>query len=156
LAPQNTTWANGGWKTLLFCPNPANATHPGREIAGSVPPDHLILDLFWMPVVEPYAINEPLSTEGKVNLNYQIMPFNYLKRTTALRAVLQSVRITAMPHKWTNANNEVSYKGQNNPETLRYLVDRDQTLSQFDAFFAQYAPGNPDRGFFKSASQICD
>jgi hypothetical protein len=28
-----------------------------------------------MPVVEPYAISEPLSVAGRVNLNYQIVPF---------------------------------------------------------------------------------
>jgi len=109
-----------------------------------------------MPVVEPYAISEPLSTDGKVNLNYQIMPFSYLKRSTALRAVLQSVRVTAIPQNWTNVNKELSYKGQDNPENVRYLVDRDETLKQFDAYFAEYTPGAPEKGFFKSASQICE
>ena len=31
-----------------------------------------------MPVLEPYAISEPLSTAGKVNLNYPIAPFGYV------------------------------------------------------------------------------
>ncbi len=108
------------WCTLLFCPNPSandsNQTHPGFG-AGSgaasassgipgpmdyppytVPPDHLFLDNFWMPVVEPYAISEPFSTAGKVNMNYEIVPFgNYITRSTAVRAVLKSTRLMAIP-----------------------------------------------------------
>ena len=47
------------WETLLFRPQPG---HPGTQN----PPDHLIMDLFWMPVIEPYAISEPLATAGKL------------------------------------------------------------------------------------------
>ncbi len=36
--------------------------------------DYLLLDLFSMPVVEPYPISEPLSTAGRINMNYQIVP----------------------------------------------------------------------------------
>ncbi|MEI6035530.1 MAG: Verru_Chthon cassette protein A, partial [Verrucomicrobiae bacterium] len=45
----------GSWETLLFCPNPAGgkAKHRGWNDA---PRDHYLLDLFYMPVVEPYAI----------------------------------------------------------------------------------------------------
>src|SRR5690606_7568918 len=50
------------WQTLLFCPNPAGREtpagqeptmedHPGFE----VPRDHLLLDAFFMPAIEPYA-----------------------------------------------------------------------------------------------------
>jgi hypothetical protein len=67
-APQED-WSKSGWKTLLFCPNPAGAGHPGAQS----PPDHLLLDLFDMPVVESYAISEPFSTAGKVNLNYPMV-----------------------------------------------------------------------------------
>ncbi len=41
------------WQTLLFRPDPRK-DHPGSE----EPPDYLLLDLFWMPVIEPYAISE--------------------------------------------------------------------------------------------------
>jgi len=62
------------------------------------PPDYLMLDWFHMPVVEPYAISEPFSTAGKINLNARLMPFgNYIRRETALHALLRSVRVTAMP-----------------------------------------------------------
>ena len=108
------------WQTLLFRPAKSylpggssgaassSAVHPGAgvSVSGSQTgiaswpyttlPDHALLDLFWMPVVEPYPISEPFSTSGKVNLNYQIAPFTYITRKTALRAVLQSVKITAL------------------------------------------------------------
>ena len=138
-----------GWETLAFSPNPAGDEHPGL----TSPRDHLLLDLFTMPVVEPYAISEPFSTAGKVNLNYQIMPFGYLKRTTALRAALQSVRVTAIPQ-----NRYGDYKWSEDKPTLpnvRYLVDRDETLRAFEEFFAE-AKTNPSKGFFKSATEICD
>ncbi len=53
-------------------------------------PDYLMLDYFWMPVVEPYAISEPLSTAGKINMNFQIVPFTYIERSTGLYAVLET------------------------------------------------------------------
>ena len=55
------------WQTLLFRPaaEPVATPHPG-----SLPPhDHYLLDFFHMPIVEPYAISEPFSTAGKVNLD---------------------------------------------------------------------------------------
>jgi len=85
------------WQTLLFRPDPGG--HPGAED----PADHLLLDLFWMPIVEPYAISEPFSTAGKVNLNYQMIPFTYIERSTALRAVLQDEGLVAVPEdRWPN------------------------------------------------------
>ncbi len=82
------------WRTLLFCPYPAaDTSHPGF----TSPPDHLLLDNFWMPVVEPYAISTCMATAGKINLNDQIAPFTYLHRSTALRALLDDLRIPAIP-----------------------------------------------------------
>jgi uncharacterized protein (TIGR02600 family) len=151
LPAPHVPWAQAGWKTLLFCPNAAGPNHPGAQS----PPDHLLLDLFGMPVVEPYAISEPFSTAGKVNLNYPMVPFSYIKRTTALRAALHSLRVTAIPQNFTHGGNWLDYKGRQNNENLRYLVDRDETLKAFDAFFEQYKV-NKNAGFFKSASQICE
>jgi len=79
------------WQTLLFRPQ---AGHPGQNS----PADHLFLDLFWMPVVEPYAISEPFSTAGKVNLNYQILPFTYIERSTGIQAVLVNERLGTVPN----------------------------------------------------------
>jgi uncharacterized protein (TIGR02600 family) len=135
-----------GWETLLFSPNPAGDNHPGAK----TPKDHLLLDLFTMPVVEPYAISEPFSTAGKINLNYAIAPFGYLKRTTALRAALHPLRVTAMPQSVVDR-----YKSKDNPDNFRYLVDRDQTVRGFEEFFAGYKKDH-NKGFFKAASEICD
>jgi uncharacterized protein (TIGR02600 family) len=171
LAPQ-ADWDKAGWKTLLFCPNPTsvdpNIDPTGPNHPGSLnPPDHLFLDLFSMPVVEPYAISEPFSTDGKVNLNYQLMPFGYITRSTALRAALHSLRVTAIPNGLTKVTTtangsatELCYKTTNqqgvaNPENLRYLVDRDETVKGFDGFFDDFKT-NKNKGFFKSASQICE
>jgi len=103
-----TTDSNGhlqGWQSLLFNPAPAaDATngnyglkygsnkHPGA----ANPPDYLIMDYFWMPQIEPYALSEAFATAGKINPNYQIAPFGYIHRSTGLRAALKSVRLGAI------------------------------------------------------------
>jgi uncharacterized protein (TIGR02600 family) len=142
------------WQTLLFRPNfNASPAHPGS----ANPPDHLMLDLFQMPVVEPYAISEPFSSAGKVNLNWQIAPFSYIKRSTALRGVLYPEKITAVPTSnaylftlnpngingvgmWDNNNNRFNY---------RYNIDRDATMTLFEDRFST-------NGVFLTASQICE
>ncbi|PTX99408.1 hypothetical protein DB346_16305 [Verrucomicrobia bacterium LW23] len=150
------TGVNAGrpWQTLLFCPNPrAGDSH---FALASGPPDHLVLDLFHMPVVEPYAISEPFSTAGKVNMNYRIVPFRHITRSTALRGVLKAVKLTAVP------GSEVArYKGQGSngmaPVTTadyRYFIHADETLKAFDARFDGAAAGRPE--VFRSASEICD
>jgi uncharacterized protein (TIGR02600 family) len=95
---------NKPWQTLLFRPNPGN--HPGP----AAPADYLLLDLFWMPVVEPYAISERFSSNGKVNMNYQIMPFGYLHRSTALRGVLRKQEVVSIDDLW-------AYQGTPDPAT---------------------------------------
>ncbi len=44
-------------------------------------------------MVEPYGISDPLATSGKVNLNYQILPFSYIHRSTAVRAVMADEKV---------------------------------------------------------------
>ncbi len=88
---------NGAWTNLLFRPHVqlgASVNHPGQ----ATPPDHYLLDMFWMPVVEPYAISEPLSTAGKVNMNYQMLPFTHIRRATALHAVMKGEIFAALPN----------------------------------------------------------
>ncbi len=96
--PDASNGGNGAWTNLLFRPyiqlNSALARHPGQ----ATPPDHYLLDLFWMPVVEPYAISEPLSTAGKVNMNYQMLPFTHIRRATALHAVMKGEVFAALPN----------------------------------------------------------
>ncbi len=94
----NTGTDSGAWTNLLFRPHVqitnAAQRHPGQ----STPPDHYLLDLFWMPVVEPYAISEPLSTAGKINMNYQMMPFTHIRRATAMHAVMKGELFAALPN----------------------------------------------------------
>jgi uncharacterized protein (TIGR02600 family) len=178
-----------GWQTLCFCPNPAGNATPTTpngtpayppsypHIGLTAPNDELLLDLFQMPVVQPYPISEPFSTAGKVNLNYQIQPFNYILRSTALRAVLESERVsmigTAVATSLTPTTSggaPVStnpatlmfqqYKAQptttNQPglpqemmNNIRYVIDRDQTVNEIGAYIAK-------NGVFRSAAQICE
>ena len=157
------------WRTLLFCPNPNSTTHPslsqvpaaGTVPTGSIAPDYLMLDFFSMPVVEPYAISEPFSTAGKVNMNYQIAPFTYIKRDTAMRGVLRSGMVAAVDDQFIGR-----YKGggawygfQDNGTLdterakrgywdFRYPIHAGETLKQFDKRFT-----NGD--IFRSPAEIC-
>jgi uncharacterized protein (TIGR02600 family) len=126
----------------------------------TVPPDHLFLDLFWMPVAEPYAISNTFSTSGKINLNYQIMPYTYIDRATAMKAVLRSVRMSAAPtnlYIWDKGQYPDRYlTGSSDPRidfrrdlNLSNAPGSGGTLVQFENKF--------DNGdLFRSASQICD
>ncbi|MEZ0388851.1 MAG: Verru_Chthon cassette protein A [Verrucomicrobium sp.] len=137
--------ANVPWRTLLFRPDPSNAaaTPPFTHVGAQSPKDHLLLDLFWMPVVEPYAISEPFSTAGKINMNYQIMPFTYIQRSTGLHALLRSERVTAVPP--TVAGNYKNGTATN----FRLEIDAEKTLQQFRDRFAT-------NDIFRSPSEICD
>jgi len=145
------------WQTLLFRPDPGG--HPGAVHL----PDHLLLDLFWMPVVEPYAISERFSTNGKVNMNYQIQPFGgYLKRSTGVRGVLYSMNMLAIPNTAVGTgddqNSTTSYKSfsdQSNPtfSNLKYrkrlnLSEETGTLRTFEDRFAA-------NEVFISETEIC-
>ena len=110
-ATPSPNMVTNGWLTLQFSPNPnspstsylstrnalAGYNEGGSPITNPVLPDHLLLDYFWMPVVAPYPISDPFSTAGKVNMNCNIAPFSYITRDAALRGVLKSVMITAIP-----------------------------------------------------------
>jgi len=136
------------WQTLLFRPNSQTAgTHPGS----ASPPDHLLLDMFTMPVVEPYAISEPFSTAGKINLNYQIAPFTYITRDTGMRAALDAVKITAVPTSNAYLRNYGPSGANLNNKAInyRYPLDPDATLTLFADRFAKNNP-------FISASEICE
>jgi uncharacterized protein (TIGR02600 family) len=142
------------WRTLLFCPNPAAGRgHPGF----ASPRDHLFLDFFTMPVVEPYAISEPFSTAGRVNINFELAPFTYIRRDTAFRGVLKSTRITAFP---TSRTHKISPNTNNaaGGTVFRKEIDADQTTGLFYDRFAQPSPRTftGDTGAFRTASEICD
>jgi len=143
--------ANRPWQTLLFRFDPTKL-HPGNKgrtgsgaASSSMPADHLLLDLFTMPVVEPYAISEPLSTAGRINMNYQIVPFTYINRDTGIRAILKSEKVIAIK----DADASI-YKKQSTPTSdIRFSVDIDETLRGFQARFAA-------NDIFRSPSEICD
>jgi uncharacterized protein (TIGR02600 family) len=152
------------WQTLLFRPD-REATaggHPGSR----TPPDHLFLDLFHLPIVEPYAISEPFSTAGKVNLNYVLAPFgyargdegnnpgsnnprSYIRRDTALRGVLKSTKITAIKSTHGEGGHREDPLGDSTD--IRFDIDLDKTLDQVETRLK-----SPGRGLFRSGSEICD
>jgi len=140
---------NQPWQTLLFHPTPEDTTHPGN----ASPKDHLIADLFWMPVVEPYAISQPFSTAGKINLNYQILPFTYIKRQTGLNAVMKATKFLAIPTSDAgtykpSARDHGSQIAPNMPDR-RQTIDIPTTLQACDTKFS-----NSD--IYKSATEICE
>jgi uncharacterized protein (TIGR02600 family) len=149
------------WQTLLFRPlASAESTHTGAL----APHDNLLLDLFWMPVVQPYVISDRFSTAGKINMNYQILPFTWIDRSTGLRAVLKSEMVAAVGNQQkymkvnvSNSPSIVMAQGAPSPSVwtdgIRKTLDIDKTLAQFAARFDQ-----PDHNtnVFISPSEICD
>ena len=142
------------WQTLLFRPQP---NHYGSSNNGTTIEDEMLLDWFWMPVVEPYAISTTLATAGKVNMNYQIAPFTYITRATALMGVLGSEYVISVP---TSAGATYKTDGGATYPTYRSPVkvlkadgitydDDGGTLRQFRDRFATGS-------IFKSAADICD
>ncbi len=164
--------ANAPWTCLLFRPNvsdpilfphlgePGNAMLWERNritleafevpqmasITGDprYPADHLWLDLFWMPTAEPVHAASPFATQGKVNMNYQLFPYTYIKRATAMHAVLKAEEILAIP---TSAGG--TYKTSRINPNWRLRIDAAETLKQFDEAFAQ-------GDLFMTESEICE
>jgi uncharacterized protein (TIGR02600 family) len=153
------------WQTLLFCPNP-----PSRTTAADAQPDeddhegfkgprdHLWLDLFWMPVVEPYAISESFATAGKINMNYQMMPFRHIERSTGMHAALKPVILSAIspssvggtsPAGYSNVGGNNYKEGTQHRYELHYNVNRSETLK---GLASRFTSGD----VFRSASEICE
>lgn len=179
-SPLNANTSYQPWQTLLFrayAKNIAGAgsqnIHPGERN----PMDHYLLDMFFMPVVEPYAISEPLSEAGKININYQIMPFSYIRRATAMHALLKGEFMTAIPNAdiigTTPGRNPPakSFKGSAGDAWSTPLffseadgkywhrpIDPKETLLQFDERmnFKDTGLVTTQRGLFRSPSQICE
>lgn len=137
--------ANTPWRTLLFRPQAATPVHPSSGIA---PKDHLLMDLFWMPVVEPYAISEPFSTAGKINMNFQIIPFTSIDRRTGMFALLKGEKLGAVPVGESNLHKN---KDSLTAATYRKEINIPETLKQFDQ---RFGPAGAD--VFRSATEICD
>ncbi len=164
-----STMTNSSWRTLQFSPNPnalstntlasrnsaAGYNEPDGLITNATIPDHLLLDFFAMPVVQPYPISDPFSTAGKVNMNYQIVPFSYINRDAAMRGLLKSVLITAVPesaggdYKNTGLGSFANTCATNgNNFYFHYPINPNDTLAQFTNRFSQ-------NDLFHSPSEIC-
>jgi hypothetical protein len=141
-------FTNTPYRTLLFRPEHRLDSSGNLHFGLRVPRDHLIADLFWMPVVEPYAISEPFSTAGKINMNYRIAPYNYIRRATGMHAVLYAERVGAI-----NVINAPNYKtwgvGSGINSNIRLEIDRNATLSQFEKIF-------DSNQIFRSPTEIAD
>jgi hypothetical protein len=162
---------NYPWQTILLRPDRELGNgHPGAAF----PPDHLLLDLFHLPIVEPYAISEPFSTAGKVNLNCVLAPFGYAKggggtkpntvvprsyiqRDTALRGVLKSTFMMAVPTVTTDGGHTEDAYTQPNTQ-YRYPIDLDRTMDEVAARLndQRIAVAGRSTTLFRSPSEICD
>lgn len=169
------------WRTLLFRPG----TTPGlqqswRHVGSEAPMDHYFLDLFWMPVVEPYAISDNFSTAGKINLNYQMLGFPHITRATALHAAMKGEIVSGFSSRDTRSGdpkdtNTVIYKTARTTGNLAAnsaveMWDKDwhrhinipATLRQLENRF--YSRGVPIsgggsgafNGLLRTASQLCE
>jgi uncharacterized protein (TIGR02600 family) len=125
------------WRTLLFRPDPQH--FGSREV-----PDHLLVDQFWMPVPEPHGISHDFSTDGKINMNYAIAPFSYIRRATAMHALFKAEKLMAIP-----LSAAPFYKTQTSDVKWRHFIDTEQTLQQFEGRFA-------DGDYFRSATEISE
>ena len=114
------------------------------------PRDHWWLEYFWMPAVEPGGLVDGYATEGKVNMNYQIVPFTHIRRATAMHGALNGVRMTAIPSSTVTTSGTAHYKRpEGSTSDFLYGVNANATLEQFQLRF------DANR-VFVSPSEICD
>jgi uncharacterized protein (TIGR02600 family) len=151
------------WRTLLLRPHPSpsSAPTPANGPPFTRIPDHLIKDLFWMPMAEPYVISDPFATAGKININQQLVPFTYINRVAGLRAVLDGVKVSVAPLASARSYKKFYRPGTSGPamptaatnDGVRRLPlnlsEQNGTLRQFRQKF--------DAGeIFRSATEISD
>ena len=131
------------WQTLLF--QPGMTGHKGIQN----PRDEYLLDYFWMPQAQPYAISEPFSTAGKVNLNYQIFPFTYIDRSTAIQSVLSSEKVAQV-----GATSAGTYK--NYTSGMAGSARAALNLSEVDGTLRGFVQRFNSFDFFKTAGEFCE
>jgi uncharacterized protein (TIGR02600 family) len=125
-------------------------------------PDHYLLDLFSMPVVEPYAISEPFSTAGKININTEIAPFGYLKtkvgganygyidRKTAIYGLMKDIKMAILPRTIQQfGHREDGYTTSGEQGTFRFDINRKLTIEKMQDRI-------DEKGLFRTASEICE
>ena len=164
--------SNTPWQTLLFRPQPivagsaanyyahTEAAVPSYHDAGynqyTTLPDHLMMDLFWMPIVEPYAISNSFSTAGKINMNYQIEPFTYIDRSTPLVCLLKSERIPAVPDTadwyYKDQASTATLGTSTTPTNFRLSINPAENQGSLRQFLTRFDAGD----IFRSPSEICD
>ncbi len=131
------------WQTLQFYPK-TNTT--------ASPPDHLWLEFFTHPITEPWPMTANFAAEGKVNMNYQVLPWTWLRRATAMHGALEGVRLTAIPTTALTAENNSS-KGRNDgshvAQEFRYAINASATLAAFEQRFDA-------NEVFRTPSEICE
>lgn len=133
------TRAQVPWQTLLFRPQ---ANHYGAKS----PPDHVLLDLFWSPVIEPEPVSFAFETAGKINLNHELLPFRHITRATALHAAMKSVIMTAIP----DTASETYKTGAKPDDKFRHFIDTKNTLKLWKGSVF-------DQGHvFLTAGQVCE
>jgi hypothetical protein len=162
------------WQTLRFRPDPGmnDPAKTMRSLADNPPGglpfanfcgprDHFFLDMFWMPVVEPWGISTPGCTQGTINLNQQIFPYLYINRTTALHALFRGERVLAIPNEAADKYKKVDAAGapDNSDATYRHFINAGETVKQF---LIRWHDGQDPEGFplafntFRSASELCE
>lgn len=162
------------WQTLRFRPDPGmnDPAKTMRSLADNPPDglpfanfcgprDHFFLDMFWMPVIEPWGISTPGCTQGTINLNQQIFPYLYINRTTALHALFRSERLLAIPNEAAEKYKKVGAAGApDNPDpTYRHFINAGETVKQF---LTRWRDGRDPEGLplafntFRSASELCE
>jgi uncharacterized protein (TIGR02600 family) len=140
------------WRTLLLNAKPASgASHPGFI----TPPDYVYADYFWMPAVEPYAISEPLSTSGKINLNAQLAPFTNVTRTSALRGLLRPIFMSAIEDRLCSGDWKSTYYNLAIPESIRFPLNLDDTIEAIQRKWVS-TTGSLTGDFYRVGSQICE
>lgn len=127
------------WQTLLFRPQP---THYGAR----TPPDHVLLDLFWSPVLEPEPPKGAFETAGKINLNHELLPFRHIKRATALHAAMKAETMMAIP----NSAAPTYKSGADQSARFRSYIDAAATLKAWQANVFNQGK------VFLTASQVCE
>lgn len=143
------------WQTLLFTSMPSGPNHPGAIS----PSDHLLLDWWWMPVAQPYPESQPMATAGKININYDILPFRYIKRRSPIHSLLKGVEIGTVPPYFASRG---TYNGKDNnyrqgldapvSKASRYAINPDSKIGTLKGFEDKFASGR----IFRSASEICE